>query len=77
MKTMVKSNYLIIKLIASHPPYSLDLALAPSDYWVFADTIKLRQGEKYGSNEEVIAETKAYFKSIEKSFYTKVIEKLE
>jgi len=38
---------------------------------------KGEQGKKYGSNEEVIAETIAYFESIDKSFYKKVIEKLK
>lgn len=35
------------------------------------------QGKKFGSNEEVIAETEAYFASKDKSFYKKAIEKLE
>ena len=35
------------------------------------------QGKKFGSSEEVIAETEAYFASKDKSFYKKVIEKLE
>ena len=51
--------------------------LAPSDYWLFADMKKMLQGKKFGSNEEVIAETETYFESKDKSFYIKGIEKLE
>ena len=35
------------------------------------------QGKRFGSNEEVIAETEAYFESKDESFYKKGIEKLE
>ena len=35
------------------------------------------QGKRFGYNEEVIAETDAYFKSKDESFYKKAIEKLE
>ena len=35
------------------------------------------QGKRFGSNGEVIAETKAYFESKDESFYKKGIEKLE
>ena len=52
-----------------HPPYSSDLA--PSDYWLFPDLEKMLQGMRFGYNEEVIAETEAYFKSKDKSFYKK------
>ena len=34
-------------------------------------------GERFGSNEEVISETEAYFEAIDKSFYKKSIELLE
>ena len=33
--------------------------------------------KRFGSNEEVIAETEAYFESKDESFYKKGIEKLE
>ena len=33
--------------------------------------------KRFGSNEEVIAETEAYLKSKDESFYKKDIEKLE
>ena len=35
------------------------------------------QGKRFGSNEEVIAETKASFEAKDKSFYKPGIEKLE
>ena len=57
------------------PPYSPDLAT--SNYWLFADIKKMLQGKKFGSNEEVIAETEAYFATKDNSFYKKAIEKLE
>ena len=74
MKTMVKLNELSFELLL-HPPYSPDLA--SSDYWLFADLKKLLQGKRFGSNEEVIAETKAYFESKDESFYKNGIKKLE
>ena len=74
MKTMVKLNELSFELLP-HPPYSPDLA--PSDYWLFADLKKMLQGKRFGSNEEVLAETEAYFESKDESFYEKGIEMLE
>ena len=35
------------------------------------------QGKRFGSNEEVILETEAYFETKDKSFYKKGIELLE
>ena len=35
------------------------------------------QGKRFGSNEEVISETEAYFEAKDKSFYKKGIELLE
>ena len=55
-----------------HPPYSLDLA--PSDYYLFANLNRLLQGKRFGSNEEVIARTEAYFESNNKSFYKKKLQ---
>ena len=40
-------------------PYSPDLS--PSNYWLFADLKRMLQGKRFGSNEEVILETEAYF----------------
>ena len=72
--TMAKLHELGFELLP-HPPYSPDLA--PSDYWLFADLKKMLQGKRFVSNDEVIAETNAYFGAKNKSFYTPVIEKLE
>lgn len=74
IKTMTKFNELGFQLLP-HPPYSPDLA--PSDYWLFADLKKMLQGKRFGSNEEVIAASEAYFESKDKSFYKHGIEKLE
>ena len=71
---MVKLNELSFELLPQ-PPYSLDLAR--NNYWLFADLKKMLQIKRFGSNEEVIAETEAYFESINESFYKKGIEKLE
>ena len=61
--------------LVSHPPYSPDLTL--SDYWLFADLKRMHQREGFGSNEEVIPETEAYFDAKDKSFYIKGIRLLE
>ena len=52
--TMGKLHELLL-----HPPYFLDLA--PSDYWLFTDLKSMLQRKRFGSNEEVISETEAYF----------------
>ena len=56
--TMTKLHELHFKLLL-HPPYSPDLA--PSDNWLFADLKRIFQGKRFGSSEEVILETEAYF----------------
>ena len=58
-----------------HPPHSPDLA--PSDYYLFTNLKRMLHGERFGSNEEVIAETEAYFETKDKSFYKKSIKILE
>ncbi|XP_049820041.1 protein GVQW3-like [Aethina tumida] len=63
------------KKVFPHPPYLPDLA--PNDYWLFADLKKMLQGRKFGSNEEVIAETESYLEAKDKSFYKHGIEMLE
>ena len=55
-----------------YPPYSP--YLAPSDYYLFADLKRMFQGKRFGFNEEVIAETEAYFEAKDKSFYKRGIE---
>ena len=74
LATMAKLNELSFELLA-HPPYSPDLS--PSDYYLFADLKKMLQGKRFYSNEEIIAETNAYFEAKDKSFYKKGIEMLE
>ena len=74
MKTTVKLNDLSFELLL-HPPYIPDLV--PSYYWLFAGPKEMPQGKRIGSNEEVIAETEAYFESKDESSYKKGIKKLE
>ena len=66
MKTVVKFNELGFELL-THPPYSPDLA--PSDFFLFSDLKRMLAGKKFNSNDEVIAETEAYFDMKEKSYY--------
>ena len=74
MKTMAKFHELCYELLP-HPPYSPDLA--PSDYWLFADLKRMLRGHRFGSNDELISETNAYFEGKENSFYKDGIERLE
>lgn len=74
MKTMAKLYELGFELLP-HPPYSPDLA--PSDYFLFADLKRMLAGKKFKTNNEVIAETEAYFEAKDKSYYKNGIEKLE
>lgn len=74
VKTMAKIHELGFELLP-HPPYSPDLA--PSDYFLFSDLKRMLVGKKFSSNEEVIAETEAYFEANDKSYYKNGIEKLE
>ena len=62
MATMAKLHFELLP----HPPYSLDLT--PSDYNLFAGLKRRLQGKRFDSNEEVIAETEAYFEAIVQSF---------
>ena len=61
--------------LLSHSLYSRDRA--PSDYYLFAELKRMLQGKRFGSNEEVIAETGAHFEAKNKSFCKKGIEMLE
>jgi len=61
--------------LVPHPPYSPDLA--PSDYYLFPNMKKWLAGKRFYSNEEVIAETNAYFTNLDKSYYSEGINKLE
>ncbi|KAG5347343.1 SETMR methyltransferase, partial [Acromyrmex charruanus] len=51
-----------------HPPYSPDLALY--DFFLFPNLKKWLGGKKFTSNEEVIAETEAYFAEFDKSYFS-------
>lgn len=74
MQTMAKLYELGYELLP-HPPYSPDLA--PSDYFLFADLKRMLAGQKFKTNDEVIAETEAYFEDKPKEYYKSGIEKLE
>lgn len=73
IKTMAKLYELGFELLP-HPPYSPDLA--PSDFFLFANLKRMLAGKKFSTDEEVIAETEAYFEAKEKSYYKNGIEKL-
>jgi len=74
LKAMAKLDQLRFELVA-HPPYSPDLV--PSDYYLFPNLKRWLQGKRFRSNEEVIAETEAYFEGLDVSYYRKSIEMLE
>ncbi|KAF7282892.1 hypothetical protein GWI33_001840 [Rhynchophorus ferrugineus] len=57
--------------------YGGSFNLALSDYLLFPDLKGIVAGKKFSSNEEVIAETEAYFETKDKSYYKNDIEKLE
>ncbi|GFW18407.1 mariner Mos1 transposase [Trichonephila clavipes] len=73
MKSMAKLHELGFELLP-HPPYSPDLA--PSDFFLFSYLKRMLAGQKFCANEEVIAETEAYFEAKDKSYYKNDIEKL-
>ena len=50
-------------------PYSLDLA--PSDFYLFENLKRWRQGQRFSSNEEVKWESDGYFGGLDKSYYKK------
>ena len=56
-----------------HPPYSPDLA--PYDFFLFPNMKTWLGGKKFSSNEEVIAETEAYFAEFEKSYFLEGLRK--
>jgi len=62
LKAMAKLDQLRFELVA-HPPYSPDLA--PSDYYLFPNLKRWLQRKRFTSNEEVIAETEAYFEGLD------------
>lgn len=58
-----------------HAPYSPDLA--PSDFYLFPNLKRWLGGRRFTSNEEVEAETNAYFADLDASYYSEGIKKLE
>ncbi|EGI69773.1 Mariner Mos1 transposase, partial [Acromyrmex echinatior] len=56
-----------------HPPYSPDLA--PCDFFLFPNLKKWLGGKKFTSNEQVIAETEAYFAEFDKSYFSEGLQK--
>ena len=74
MKTMVKLNELSFEFLPHSPRFP---DLSPSDYSLFGNLKKMLQVKRFGSNEKVITETEAYFKSKDESLHIKGIKKLE
>ena len=58
-----------------HPPYSPDLA--PCDFFLFPNLKDSLAGQKFESNEEVIAATEAYFADLQKTYFSGGLKKLE
>jgi len=58
-----------------HPVYSPDLALC--DYFLFPNLKKWFGGKRFITKEQLIAETEAYFKRLDKSYYSDGLKKLE
>jgi len=50
-----------------HPPCSPDLATC--DFFLFPNLKKSLAGQKFASNEEVVAATKGYFADLEKTYF--------
>ena len=71
---MAKLHELHFELLR-HPPYSPDLA--PRNYWLLADLKRMLQEKTFGSNEEVISETEAYFEAKDKLSNKKGFELFE
>ena len=58
-----------------HLPYSPDLA--PCDFFLFPNLKKSLAGQKFESNQEVIAVTEAYFADLQKTYFSDGLKKLE
>ena len=58
-----------------HPPYSPDLA--PCDFFLFPNLKKSLTGQKFESNEKVIAATDTYFADLQKTCFSGGLKKLE
>lgn len=71
---MAKINELNYDLLP-HPPYSPDLA--PSDFHLFPKLKTFLGGQKFATNDEVIAAVEAYFAGLERSHFMEGITSLE
>ena len=58
-------------------PIHCILQIWPCDFFLFPNLKKSLAGQKFESNEEVIAATKAYFADLEKTYFSDELKKLE
>ena len=71
MSKLVELGYELLP----HSPYSPDLA--PCDFFLFPNLKKSLAGQKFESNEEVIAATEAYFADLQKTDFSDGLKKLK
>ncbi|KAL6257504.1 hypothetical protein P5V15_011074 [Pogonomyrmex californicus] len=71
---MTKIHELHFELV-DHPPYSPDLA--PSDFFLFPRLKVSLGGQRFSSNEEVIAYVNAYFAEQDANYYLEGLKRLE
>jgi len=71
---MAKFNEFHYELLP-RPAYLPDLA--PCDYFLFPNLKKWFRGKRFTIREQLIAETKAYFERLDKSYYSDDLKKLE
>jgi len=69
---MAKFNKFRYELLP-HPAYSPDLV----PYFLFPNLKKWFGGKRFTTREQLIAETKAYFEKLDKSYYSDGLKKLE
>lgn len=74
VKTMAQIRDCGFELLP-HPAYSPDLA--PSDFHLFPNLKKYLGGQRFSTNDEVIAAVDEYFDDLQDSFYKSGIESLE
>ena len=72
--SMAKINELHYKLVP-HPPYSP--GLAPSDFFLFPNLKNWLAGKTFSSNDAVIDAVNDCVGSMQKSFFTEGLKKLE
>ena len=72
-----KTTWIALRISSTPTLSSYSLDLVPSDYWLFADLKRMLQGKRFGSNEEVILETAAFFEAKDKVFYKKGVKLLK